>query len=328
MYFLAAIVTANTSSLARYSVEIHSTSPAAGLGITVGHTAGMEDWAANYTVTKDISDNLTQIVVDLYDEDADAYVQLKTSNDKGTYSCNLDLGLNLDGSNAPLVTVMRRAGLNCIVRNQHIGDSFLLVEVDTTPYSGHVLDCEWNGVACAPLAPNVYCLHSEDVTDHKCTEACADGSFAMVGVATSGRCPESYHTVDKRVVGLQCPDGLTNLRYCLETALNVTTVTKGQDALLSLQSDVQFDADVSESEPLSQHSKCPLYAIDGGTCGQSSIDCKYRYAYTQILMDGTCFDQGYTVVKGKARSMNVPVLGKIEITQFTKPVSQRLRALA
>merc|ERR1712054_270971 len=73
-----------------------------------------------------------------------------------------------------------------------------------------------------------FCLHEEDTEDHKCFEACAASKFATKGITGEGKCPSSYNTVDKTVTELQCPDGVTNTRYCASTALNVTIATKGE----------------------------------------------------------------------------------------------------
>merc|ERR1712217_474629 len=66
---------------------------------------------------------------------------------------------------------------------------------------------------------------------------------------------------------------------------------------------------------------CSLYAIDGDTCGQSDLDCKYvQYAKLaeKSLKDGTCASQGYTV-KGSTTTKSYPVIGDIVITEYTKP---------
>merc|ERR1712087_289001 len=66
---------------------------------------------------------------------------------------------------------------------------------------------------------------------------------------------------------------------------------------------------------------CSLYAIDGATCGQSDLDCKYvKYAKLaeKSLKDGTCASQGYTV-KGSTETKKYPVIGDITITHYTKP---------
>merc|ERR1712139_91024 len=68
---------------------------------------------------------------------------------------------------------------------------------------------------------------------------------------------------------------------------------------------------------------CSLYAIDGDTCGQSDLDCKYtKYAKAaeKSLQDGTCASQGYTV-KGSTETKHYPVVGDITITKYTKPAS-------
>lgn len=67
---------------------------------------------------------------------------------------------------------------------------------------------------------------------------------------------------------------------------------------------------------------CSLYAIKGDVCGQSDVDCKYtKYAKAaeKALKDGTCASHGYTV-KGKSTSKTYPVVGKITITEYTKPL--------
>ena len=64
-----------------------------------------------------------------------------------------------------------------------------------------------------------------------------------------------------------------------------------------------------------------LYAIQGDTCIQSDLDCKYTiYAMDaeKSLQDGTCSNQGYTV-KGEVTTKSYPVIGDITITEYTKP---------
>jgi len=80
----------------------------------------------------------------------------------------------------------------------------------------------------APPAP--FCLHHVDTADHKCFEYCQmDGkTFADKDVDSKGACDSSFNTVDKTHVIQQCPDGVTNLRYCAATAVNVTVKIKGQ----------------------------------------------------------------------------------------------------
>jgi len=71
------------------------------------------------------------------------------------------------------------------------------------------------------------CIHAEDLVDHKCNEACAGAKFATKGITSPGSCPDKYNSIDKTVNVRQCPDGVTQLRYCPDTALNVTVTTKG-----------------------------------------------------------------------------------------------------
>merc|ERR1712178_665865 len=85
---------------------------------------------------------------------------------------------------------------------------------------------ETNAVSLADATP--YCLFHEDTVDHKCMEACAAGKFATKGITNVGHCPTKYSTVDHTVTQEQCPDGVTNLRCCQSTKLNVTVTTKGE----------------------------------------------------------------------------------------------------
>jgi len=84
-----------------------------------------------------------------------------------------------------------------------------------------------------PAAP--LCFHGEDKEDHKCFEACnAEGKkFATKGIEATGNCPANYNTVDTTKTVLQCPDGVTNVRYCAASALNVTIATKGEQNWLN-----------------------------------------------------------------------------------------------
>jgi len=93
----------------------------------------------------------------------------------------------------------------------------------------------------APPAP--FCLHHVDAADHKCFEYCQlDGkTFADKDVDEKGMCDSSYNTVDKTHVIEQCPDGVTNLRYCHDTAVNVTVKIKGQAGLVALSQTAATD---------------------------------------------------------------------------------------
>merc|ERR1711939_738496 len=73
-----------------------------------------------------------------------------------------------------------------------------------------------------------YCLHTEDAADHKCYEGCASSTFKNKGVRTPGPCPGSYGVVEKDQVVEQCEDGVTNLRYCPGSRVNVTLKVKGE----------------------------------------------------------------------------------------------------
>jgi len=67
-----------------------------------------------------------------------------------------------------------------------------------------------------------------DAEDHKCFEACASTAFKTKGINDDGKCPSQYDTIDKTQVVLQCPDGVTSVRYCPATAMNVTIYTRGE----------------------------------------------------------------------------------------------------
>jgi len=83
------------------------------------------------------------------------------------------------------------------------------------------------------------CFHKIHAEDHKCYEACsADGPFVTKGIETRGMCSHLFQTLDSDKVVLQCPDGVTNIKYCAATAINVTITTKGEPTILgALQSD-------------------------------------------------------------------------------------------
>merc|ERR1719453_2934190 len=89
------------------------------------------------------------------------------------------------------------------------------------------------------------CLHEEDTEDHKCFEACGDKSFKTKGISWAGKCPSKYNTVDKTTTVFQCPDGVTNVRYCPATAMNVTIATKGEAGVTMLASEISAVAGAS-----------------------------------------------------------------------------------
>jgi len=159
----------------------------------------------------------------------------------------------------------------------------------------------------APPAP--LCWHEEDVEDHKCFEACStEGKFVIKGINQQGTCGSKYNTVDTTKPVLQCPDGVTNVRYCAATALNVTIATKGEAGEVTMMENEEGD-DVT------------LYKIQFGNlvCDQATLDKKYEsYAVNFAgFKEGTCSSVGCSVADGTG-TMKVPFLGDITIHKFTK----------
>jgi len=72
------------------------------------------------------------------------------------------------------------------------------------------------------------CYHQEDPDIHKCFEACAEAQFVVKGIEKHGSCSAIYDTIDKQTVIVQCPDGITNVRYCDTTKINVTVTRRGE----------------------------------------------------------------------------------------------------
>merc|ERR1711907_499647 len=106
-----------------------------------------------------------------------------------------------------------------------------LAAVDQAKADYMCLDIKYSYAApvLAEVAAAAFCLHQEDTVDHKCFEACnAEGkTFKSKGITAAGTCPSKYSTIDHTQTQEQCPDGVTNLRYCAATKLNVTVTTKG-----------------------------------------------------------------------------------------------------
>jgi len=77
----------------------------------------------------------------------------------------------------------------------------------------------------SPMTP--LCFHKVDTVDHKCFEACSTGDtkFHTKGISNKGKCPELYNIQEKQQMVEQCPDGVTNLKYCAKTALKITVTT-------------------------------------------------------------------------------------------------------
>jgi len=135
--------------------------------------------------------------------------------------------------------------------------------------------CRWSRYGCvlgppptaSPTTPSPLCFHEEDTEDHKCFEACnAEGKkFATKGIENAGNCPASYNTVDTTKTVLQCPDGVTNVRYCAATSLNVTITTKGEAGVASRPAQVGKVCKVEgaglaewDSEPCEAGTVCTL----------------------------------------------------------------------
>jgi len=140
----------------------------------------------------------------------------------------------------------------------------------------------------APPAP--FCLHHVDAADHKCFEYCQlDGkTFADKDVDEKGMCDSSYNTVDKTHVIEQCPDGVTNLRYCHDTAVNVTVKIKGQAGEVEPISDVEGTLDgvycmndASKHPPFYCH--CPPLPA---TC-TSDKDCTNKWFTSYCMNDAS-----------------------------------------
>jgi len=68
------------------------------------------------------------------------------------------------------------------------------------------------------------------------------------------------------------------------------------------------------------NSDTTLYKISDGECGQATLDSKYATYAEKFagLSEGTCAAQGYTKSDG-TQTLQVPVLGGITISKFTKP---------
>merc|ERR1712054_131800 len=112
-----------------------------------------------------------------------------------------------------------------------------LVAVDQAKADYMCLDVKYNYTEVQALAmeeSKTTCLHHVDDEDHKCFEACSTASsFAVKGVTSANGCPSEYNTVDKTQTVVQCPDGVTNPRYC--SPINVTITTKGEALSVPLQ---------------------------------------------------------------------------------------------
>jgi len=118
-----------------------------------------------------------------------------------------------------------------------------------SPYTSVTMTKYGYGKLVAPMLteiqdpPAPLCFHMEDTEDHKCFEACStEGQFQTKGIDQQGACPGKYNTVDTTKTVLQCPDGVTNVRYCQSTALNVTIATKGEAGIQMLAAELHSTA--------------------------------------------------------------------------------------
>jgi hypothetical protein len=151
----------------------------------------------------------------------------------------------------------------------------------------------WLKVAAAPaLAP--YCLHQEDLEDHKCFEACAPKSFATKGISTAGSCPSQYSTVDKTQTVYQCPDGVTNVRYCADTALNVTITTKGEGGFDGVIPFGEY-GNMRANAQCTKDSDCPSSYCQNGFCHGCFDKC--------CETDSDCTKKGMTYCQNDATKM-------------------------
>jgi len=125
---------------------------------------------------------------------------------------------------------------NCNSDADCSGSYCMMDSSKSPPYQCH------GGAALAAAVDAATCFHNVDSEDHKCFEACAASTFATKGITDAGKCPSSFDTVDKTTTVYQCPDGVSNVRYCASTALNVTIATKGEAG-------VEVGGDMSEGAP-------------------------------------------------------------------------------
>merc|ERR1711934_787343 len=87
--------------------------------------------------------------------------------------------------------------------------------------------CQCTPGPAPPPPKGTLCFHNDG--GNKCYEACSDGTkFVTKGIATPGKCDPKFNVVDSTEATYQCPDGVTNIKYCQTTILEVTVTTKGQ----------------------------------------------------------------------------------------------------
>jgi len=129
-----------------------------------------------------------------------------------------------------------------------------------------------------------YCLHQEDLVDHKCYEACANSRFNITGVTGTGKCPIKYDTVDKTAIVTQCPDGMTNPRYC--SPINVTVNTKGEGDVALMQPDTitkhyEYPSEPGHCEDVTVHNPSVEFWKDFGWRYEQWFDglCPPKYNF-------------------------------------------------
>ena len=97
-------------------------------------------------------------------------------------------------------------------------------------------NCNHNPSFCPPffcVCDGAVCYHDEDAPSHKCYEACSTGTeFHTRGINATGRCPKAYNIQDAENSVYQCPDGVTNVKYCQGSALNITIATYGETRMV------------------------------------------------------------------------------------------------
>jgi hypothetical protein len=143
---------------------------------------------------------------------------------------------------------------------------FLLLQCLHTTYAGPLR----GGAPPAPSSVGL-CFHQEDTEDHKCFEACNVESkkFSTKGIELAGQCPSKYNTVDSTKTVLQCPDGVTNVRYCAATALNVTIATKGEAGEMAV-------ADTCPGSASSVHAACQMSVTFTNSCDEVRAEVAAR----------------------------------------------------
>lgn len=105
--------------------------------------------------------------------------------------------------------------------NDQDGAQALCVQIMTKPKSADTVDSIND-------SPKPLTMHQEDAEDHKCFEASANSAFKVKGITFAGPCPSKYSTIDHTTTVHQCPDGVTNPRYCQGSVVDVTIKTKGE----------------------------------------------------------------------------------------------------